>query len=99
VLAFARPMEMVSRAHHYGVSRWAKACSRRMLECVMEKPLKPPRKRTRAVEVHVMFEPSRLAQQHLQDAYACLLPTVHRRVGHAQPPIKPASSRAERKVQ
>jgi hypothetical protein len=72
-----------------------------MPERVMEKPLKPPRpsrKRTTSVEVHTMFEPSRLAQQCLQDAYACLMPTVRRRLGQAQPAIKPAQISAERKA-
>src|SRR5436190_12442257 len=86
---------MVSKAHLYGVSRLARAFSRRMLECVMEKPPKPSRptrKRTRALEVHVMFEPSHLAQQNLQDAYACLVPTVHRRLGQAKPTVKPTQA-------
>jgi transposase len=72
---------MVLKAHHYGVSRLAEAHSRWMLERVMEQPTKPSqprRKKSPVVEVHVMFEPSRLAQQCLQDAYACLIPTVHR---------------------
>ncbi len=46
-----------------------------------------------------MFEPSYLAQQCLQDAYACLLPTVRRRLGQAQPTVKPAQTSAERKAQ
>ncbi len=73
-----------------------------MLEGVMEKPPKPARpsrKRTTPLEVHVMFEPSYLAQQCLQDAYACLLPTVRRRLGQAQPTVKPAQTSAERKAQ
>ena len=95
-------MEMVSKAHHYGVSRRAKPVSRRMLECVMNQPLKtsrPSRKRSKALEVHVMFEPSRLAQQNLQDAYAYLVPTVRRSVGQARSTAKPAQSGAERKAQ
>ncbi len=93
---------MVSRARHYGVSCLAKAHSRRMLERVMEQPPKPPRpsrKRTTTVEVHVMFEPSHLAQQCLQNAYACLIPTVRRRLGQAQSTVKPAQTSAERKAQ
>jgi hypothetical protein len=73
-----------------------------MLERVMEQPPKPPRpsrKRTTTLEVHVMFEPSRLAQQCLQDAYACLMPTVRRRLGQAQPTDKSAQTSAERKTQ
>jgi hypothetical protein len=73
-----------------------------MLSRVMEqlpKTSRPSRKRSRALEVHVMYEPSRLAQQNLQDAYASLIPTVHRRVGQARPTAKPAQSSAERKAQ
>jgi hypothetical protein len=70
-----------------------------MLERVMEKSPKVPRSRTRALEVHVMYEPSRLAQQNLQDAYASLVPTVHRRMGLLRSTTKPAQSRVERKVQ
>ncbi len=93
---------MVSRAHHYGVSRRAKALSRRMLECVMRqlpKPSQPSRKRTTSLEVHVMFEPSRFAQQCLQDAYACLIPTVRRHLGPAQSTVGSAQSSVERKAQ
>ena len=32
-----------------------------------------------------MFEPSRLAQQYLADAYARLIPTVRRRIDSIQP--------------
>ncbi len=46
-----------------------------------------------------MFEPSRLAQHCLQDAYACLIPTVRRRLRQAQPTVKPAPTSAERKAQ
>ena len=95
-------MEMVLKAHRYGVSRLAKAFSRRMLERVMEqppKPSQPTRKRTSTLEVHVMFEPSRLAQQYLQDAYTCLVPTVHRRLRQTQATVKPAQTSAERKAQ
>ena len=93
---------MVSKAHHYGVSRLAKASSRRMLECVMEQPINPPRrpyKKSPVVEVHVMFDPSRLAQQCLADAYACLIPTVRRRLGPALPTVEPAPKNAERNAQ
>ncbi len=92
---------MVSKEHHYGVSRLAKPIFRRMLECVMEQPPKtsrPSRKRSGALEVHVMFEPSRLAQQNLQDAYAYLVPTVRRSMGQARPTAKPAQSSVERSV-
>jgi len=46
-----------------------------------------------------MFEPSRLAQQYLQDAYACLIPTVHRRLGQAQSTGKSAQISSERNAQ
>jgi hypothetical protein len=46
-----------------------------------------------------MFEPSRLAQQCLADAYACLIPTVHRRLNVALPTSKPEQSGTERNVQ
>lgn len=95
-------MEMVSKAHHYGVSRLAEAISRRMLERVMEQPPKPSRsshKRARTLEVHVMFEPSHLAQQSLQDAYTRLIPMVRRRLGQATPTLKPTQIDAERKAQ
>jgi hypothetical protein len=95
-------MEMVLKAHRYGVSRLAKAFSRRMLERVMEqppKPSQPTRKRTSTLEVHVMFEPSRLAQQCLANAYACLIPTVRRRLQHTPPAVKPAQTSVERKAQ
>jgi len=90
---------MVSKAHHCGVNRLAKAIFRRMLERVMEKSPKAPRSRTRALEVHVMYEPSRLAQQSLADAYGCLIPTVRRRLGQATPTLKPTQMSKERKAQ
>ena len=46
-----------------------------------------------------MFEPSRLAQQCLQDAYARLIPAVHRRLGSPQPSVKPVQPNAERIAQ
>lgn len=46
-----------------------------------------------------MFEPSRLAQQSLQDAYACVIPTVRRRLGQASLPTPSMQSHAERKAQ
>ncbi len=90
---------MVLRAHRYGVSYLAKAHSRRMLERVMEQPPKPSRTRTTTLEVHVMFEPNRLAQHYLQDAYACLIPAVRRRLGLPLSRITPAPSSAERNAQ
>ena len=93
---------MVLRAHLYGVSYLAKAHSRRMLERVMEqppKPSRPSRKRASTLEVHVMFEPNRLAQQYLQDAYVCLIPAVRRRLGLPLSSITPAPSSTERNAQ
>ena len=90
------------KAHRYGVSRLAKVSSRGMLQHVMEQPPRPPRpsrKRTTTLEVHVMFEPNRLAQQCLQDAYACLMPTVRRRLRQTQPTVQPEQPRTERKAQ
>lgn len=95
-------MEMVLKAHPYGVSCLAKAYSRRMLDRVMDKPPKPSqphRKKSRVVEVHVMFEPSRLAQQCLQDAYACLIPTVRRRLNAPLPTVKAERPAPERNAQ
>ncbi len=46
-----------------------------------------------------MFEPSRLAQQCLADAYACLIPTVSRRLGPPQPTVKAVQPNAERNAQ
>lgn len=46
-----------------------------------------------------MFEPSRLAQQCLADAYACLIPTVRRRLDTALPTIKPELPDTERNAQ
>jgi hypothetical protein len=93
---------MVSKAHRYGVSRLAKAPSRGILECVMDKPPKPSRslrKKSPVVEVHAMFEPSRLAQHCLQDAYACLIPTVRRRLNVALPTSQPELPGTERNAQ
>lgn len=59
----------------------------RMLERMMEQPPKasrPSRKRITTLEVHTMFELSRLAQQYLQDAYAFLIPTVRRCLGQVK---------------
>jgi hypothetical protein len=98
-------MEMVLKAHHCGVSRLAKASSRWMLEHVMDKPpklAKPSQSqdwKSPSLEVHVMYEPSRLAQQCLQDAYACLIPTMRRRLGLPLSSISPAPSSAERNAQ
>jgi hypothetical protein len=95
-------MEMALRAHRYGVRCLAKAHSRRMLERVMEKPPKPSRpfrKKSPVVEVHVMFEPSRLAQQCLQDAYASLIPTVRRRLNASLSISNPERPATERNAQ
>jgi len=68
----------------------------------MDKPPRPSqarRKKSPVVEVHAMFEPSRLAQQCLQDAYTCLIPTVRRRLNALPPPVKPELAGTERNVQ
>jgi len=41
---------------------------------------KPARKKPKPLEVAIMFEPTRLAHDCLQAAYAYLVPTVRRRV-------------------
>jgi len=46
-----------------------------------------------------MFEPSRLAQQCLQDAYAYLIPTVRRRLDAALSTVKPELPGPERNAQ
>jgi hypothetical protein len=95
-------MEMALRAHRYGVRCLAKAYSRRMLQRVMDKPPRPSqarRKKSPVVEVHAMFEPSRLAQQCLQDAYAYLIPTVRRRLDAALSIVKPELPGPERNAQ
>ncbi len=46
-----------------------------------------------------MYEPSRLAQQCLQNAYACLIPAVRRRLGLPLSTVTPAPSSAERNAQ
>jgi hypothetical protein len=95
-------MEMALKAHPYGVRCLAKAYSRWMLECAMDKPPKPSQslhKKSPVVEVHIMFEPSRLAQQCLQDAYACLIPTVRRRLNVAHPTSQAEQPDTERNAQ
>ena len=95
-------MEMGFEARRYGVRYLAKAHSRRMLEHVMDKPPKPSRsfrKKSPVVEVHVMFEPSRLAQRCLQAAYTCLIPTVSRRLNAPLPMSKPELPGTERNAQ
>jgi hypothetical protein len=91
---------MGSKAHHYGVSSLAKAVSRRMLECVMKTlPTRShlKRSRVRTVEGEVMYEPSRFAQQNLQDAYACLIPVIRRSLRQT-PSLPPAQRGVERNV-
>ena len=41
---------------------------------------KPSRKKTRTVEVQIMFEPNRLEQHSLHKAYNCLVPLLKRRL-------------------
>jgi hypothetical protein len=73
-----------------------------MLQPVMDKPLKPSqarRKKSPVVEVHAMFEPSRLAQQCLADAYACLIPTVRRSLNTVPLTVKRERPAPERNAQ
>ena len=68
----------------------------------MDKPPQPSQSRHKqspSLEVHAMFEPSRLAQQCLADAYACLIPTVSRRLGSPQPSVKAVQPNPERNAQ
>jgi hypothetical protein len=95
-------MEMASKVHRYGVRCLVKAPFRRMLEHTMDKPPKPFRsldKQPPPLEVHIMYEPNRLAQQCLQDAYVWLIPAVHRRLGPPLSTVTPAPSSAERNAQ
>jgi len=46
-----------------------------------------------------MYEPSRLAQQCLADAYTCLIPVVCRRLGFPRSSITTAPSNVERNAQ
>jgi hypothetical protein len=41
---------------------------------------KPSRKKSRKVEVQIMFEPNRLEQDSLHKAYRCLVPVLKRRL-------------------
>ena len=54
-----------------------KGHSRGVREYVMSKP---SRKKTRTVEVQIMFEPNRLEQHALHKAYSCLVPLLKRRL-------------------
>ncbi len=95
-------MEMDSKALRYVAIRLAKAHSRGTKERAMVKPAKPSRRTHKpptSLEVHVMFEPSHLAQQCLADAYAYLIPTVRRRLGPALASVEPAHKSAERNAQ
>ena len=60
---------------------------------------KPGRTRTQ-LEVHSMFEPSRLEQACLQQAYAQLVPVLHRSLRRAvpDPVLSPSAPQAERKL-
>jgi hypothetical protein len=46
-----------------------------------------------------MFEPSRLSEQCLADAYACLIPTVRRHLNVALPTSQPELPGPERNAQ
>jgi hypothetical protein len=73
-----------------------------MLQRMMEQPPQPSqahRKKSPVVEVHAMFEPSRIAQHCLEEAYARLIPPVRRRLNAAPLPVKPAWLAPERNTQ
>jgi hypothetical protein len=73
-----------------------------MLQRVMDKPPRPSqarRKKSPVVEVHAMFEPSRLAQQCLEETYARLIPTVRRRLKAAPLTVKAERPAPERNAQ
>jgi len=68
----------------------------------MDKPPKPSqsrRKKFLSLEVHAMFEPSRLAQHCLEDAYACLIPRVRRRLNTPSSTVQPELPDRERNAQ
>jgi len=50
---------------------------------------KPTRKKRQPLEVAIMFEPTRLAHDDLQVAYAYLVPTLQRRIQTAASPHAP----------
>lgn len=54
-----------------------KGHSRGVQEYVMSKPA---RKKSRTVEVQIMFEPNRLQHHSLHQAYSCLVPVLKRRL-------------------
>ena len=41
---------------------------------------KPSRKKSRKLEIQIMFEPNRLEQDSLHKAYSCLVPILKRRL-------------------
>ena len=63
---------------------------------------KPARKRTKTLEVHVMFEPNRLADQLLHKAYTSLVPIPRRWMSMPESTSDVAAQRpgqsAERKI-
>jgi hypothetical protein len=73
-----------------------------MLQRVMDKPPRSSqarRKKSPVVEVHAMFEPSRLAQQCLEEAYTRLIPMVRRRLNAAPLTVKAERPAPERNAQ
>ncbi len=62
---------------------------------------KPARKKLKPLEVAVMFEPTRLAHDCLQAAYAHLIPTLRRRIPSTSSQAHPDQSTpsAERNAQ
>ncbi len=62
---------------------------------------KPARKKSKPLEVAIMFEPTRLTHDCLQAAYAHLVPTLRRRVPitASQAHLDPIAPSAERNAQ
>jgi hypothetical protein len=62
---------------------------------------KPARKKPKPLEVAIMFEPTRLAHDCLQAAYAHLVPTLRRRIPSTSSQAHPdqTASDAERNAQ
>jgi hypothetical protein len=71
-------MEMdFTELHFAAISVMKKVHSHGVQEKAMSKRA---HKRARTVEVQIMFEPSRLAQECLHKAYRCLVPVAKRRL-------------------
>lgn len=59
---------------------------------------KPERKRPLTVEVQILYEPSRLAQDCLHQAYLSLVPVTRRRISPTVTPEKSSTSVEERQT-